>query len=115
MKKIKGEKISKSFQRVGWSIKASKKGIDACPRPDSPPCPHPRLPSRHASPSPAGMAQITLVGLPTCDTCKKARKALEADGHYLAVRDLWTVPLSEGALAMSPAARPASGAFGINR
>ena len=41
------------------------------------------------------MAQITLVGLPTCDTCKKARKALEADGHDVTVRDLRADPLSE--------------------
>ena len=41
------------------------------------------------------MAHLTLTGLPTCDTCKKARKALEADGHTVAFRDLRADPLSE--------------------
>jgi arsenate reductase-like glutaredoxin family protein len=37
---------------------------------------------------------ITLVGLSTCDSCKKARKALEAAGHQVAFRDLRAEPLS---------------------
>ena len=41
------------------------------------------------------MTRITLTGLPTCDTCKKARKALEADGHDVTFRDLRADPLSE--------------------
>lgn len=38
---------------------------------------------------------ITLYGLPTCDTCKKARKALEAAGQEVQFRDVRAEPLSE--------------------
>jgi len=38
---------------------------------------------------------ITLYGLPTCDTCKKARKALEAEGHAVTFHDVRAEPLSE--------------------
>ena len=41
------------------------------------------------------MTEITLYGLPTCDTCKKARKALAAAGHDVRFRDVRTDPLSE--------------------
>lgn len=41
------------------------------------------------------MADITLYGLPTCDTCRKARKALEGAGHSVAFRDVRAEPLSE--------------------
>lgn len=40
------------------------------------------------------MSDLTLYGLPTCDTCRKARKALEAAGHAVAFRDVRTEPLS---------------------
>lgn len=32
--------------------------------------------------------ELTLFGLKTCDTCRKAIKALEAAGHNLTVRDV---------------------------
>jgi len=38
---------------------------------------------------------MILYGLPTCDTCKKARKALESAGHDVTFRDIRTEPLSE--------------------
>ncbi|QHQ34315.1 arsenate reductase family protein [Algicella marina] len=38
---------------------------------------------------------LTLLGLPTCDTCRKARKALEAAGHDVTFRDVRAEPLSE--------------------
>lgn len=41
------------------------------------------------------MASLTLYGLPTCDSCRKARKALEAEGHTVAFRDVRGEPLSE--------------------
>ena len=37
---------------------------------------------------------LTLYGLPTCDTCRKARKALEAAGHEVHFRDVRAEPLS---------------------
>ena len=39
------------------------------------------------------MAQLTLLGLPTCDTCRKARKALEGAGHDVRFRDVRKAPL----------------------
>ena len=41
------------------------------------------------------MADLTLYGLPTCDACKKARRALEGDGHAVTFRDVRATPLSE--------------------
>ncbi len=38
---------------------------------------------------------MILYGIPTCDTCKKAQKALEAAGHAVQVRDVRREPLSE--------------------
>lgn len=38
---------------------------------------------------------MILYGLPTCDTCKKARKALEAAGHDVSFRDVRAQPLTE--------------------
>nr|WP_112323383.1 ArsC/Spx/MgsR family protein [Oceanibium sediminis] len=38
---------------------------------------------------------MTLLGLPTCDTCRKARKALEAAGHDVHFRDIRATPLSD--------------------
>ena len=38
---------------------------------------------------------MILYGIPTCDTCKKARKALEAAGHRVSFRDVRSEPLSE--------------------
>ncbi len=34
------------------------------------------------------MVELTLFGLKTCDTCKKARKALEAAGHSVTYVDV---------------------------
>lgn len=36
---------------------------------------------------------MILYGIPTCDTCKKARKALEGAGHAVQFRDVRTQPL----------------------
>ncbi|MEO0912702.1 MAG: ArsC/Spx/MgsR family protein [Pseudomonadota bacterium] len=41
------------------------------------------------------MASLTLYGLPTCDTCRKARRALEEAGHEVAFRDVRAAPLSD--------------------
>ncbi|NNU81954.1 hypothetical protein HMH01_16070 [Halovulum dunhuangense] len=41
------------------------------------------------------MTDLTLYGLPTCDTCRKARKALEGAGHVVTLRDVRMEPLSE--------------------
>lgn len=41
------------------------------------------------------MTDITLYGLRTCDTCKKAQKALEAAGHAVTFHDVRADPLSE--------------------
>jgi Spx/MgsR family transcriptional regulator len=38
---------------------------------------------------------MILYGIPTCDTCKKARKALKAAGHQVSFRDVRSEPLSE--------------------
>jgi Spx/MgsR family transcriptional regulator len=38
---------------------------------------------------------MTLYGIPTCDTCKKSRKALEAAGYAVTFRDVRSEPLSE--------------------
>ncbi|MSU89039.1 hypothetical protein GE300_05285 [Rhodobacteraceae bacterium 2CG4] len=40
------------------------------------------------------MTVLTLYGLPTCDSCRKARKALEAAGHKVQFRDVRAQPLS---------------------
>lgn len=37
---------------------------------------------------------MILYGLPTCDTCRKARRALEAAGHAPVIRDIRSDPLS---------------------
>jgi len=37
---------------------------------------------------------MILYGLPTCDTCKKAQKALEAAGHSVTFRDVRGQPLT---------------------
>ena len=42
---------------------------------------------------------MILYGIPTCDTCKKALKALEAAGHSPAFRDVRREPLSEAEIA----------------
>ena len=42
---------------------------------------------------------MILYGIPTCDTCKKAMKALEAAGHPLTFRDVRRDPLSEAEIA----------------
>ena len=41
------------------------------------------------------MSAVALYGIPTCDTCKKAIKALEAAGHEVTFRDIRKDPLSE--------------------
>lgn len=38
---------------------------------------------------------MILYGIPTCDTCKKALKALEAAGRDVSFRDIRAEPLSE--------------------
>ncbi len=38
---------------------------------------------------------MNLYGIPTCDTCKKAIKALQAAGHEVTFRDVRAEPLSE--------------------
>ncbi|TMV53442.1 hypothetical protein FGG78_39250 [Thioclava sp. BHET1] len=55
---------------------------------------------------------MILYGIPTCDTCKKAQKALEAAGHSVIFRDIRRDPLSEAEWA------PLLSAFGdqlVNR
>lgn len=37
---------------------------------------------------------MILYGIPTCDTCKKAIKSLEAAGHAVTFRDVRAAPLS---------------------
>lgn len=39
---------------------------------------------------------MILTGIPTCDTCRKARRALVEGGHGVAFRDLRAEPLSRG-------------------
>lgn len=43
---------------------------------------------------------MILFGIPTCDSCKKALKALEADGHDVRFRDVRAAPLSEDEIAL---------------
>jgi arsenate reductase-like glutaredoxin family protein len=38
---------------------------------------------------------MILYGIPTCDTCKKALKALQAAGHDVTFRDLRSPPMTE--------------------
>jgi Spx/MgsR family transcriptional regulator len=38
---------------------------------------------------------VVLYGIGTCDTCKKARKALESEGVVVTFRDVRAEPLSE--------------------
>jgi Spx/MgsR family transcriptional regulator len=38
---------------------------------------------------------MRIYGIPTCDTCKKAQKALTAAGHTVTFRDIRADPLSE--------------------
>ncbi|MFC7703886.1 arsenate reductase family protein [Plastorhodobacter daqingensis] len=45
-----------------------------------------------------------LFGIPTCDTCRKARKALEAAGHSVTFRDVRAEPLSGEEIARFMAA-----------
>ena len=42
---------------------------------------------------------MILYGIPTCDTCKKAQKALEAAGHAVTFRDIRRDPLSESEIS----------------
>ena len=42
---------------------------------------------------------MILYGIPTCDTCKKALKALEAAGQPAQFRDIRKEPLSEAEIA----------------
>ncbi|MGY6410003.1 MAG: arsenate reductase family protein [Alkalilacustris sp.] len=37
---------------------------------------------------------VTLYGIPTCDSCRKARRALEAAGHAVVIRDVRAEPLT---------------------
>lgn len=42
---------------------------------------------------------MILYGIATCDTCRKAKKALEAAGHAVCFRDLRAEPLSAAEIA----------------
>ncbi len=42
---------------------------------------------------------MILYGLPTCDTCKKALKALQAAGHRVTFRDVRAEPLTDAEIA----------------
>ena len=42
---------------------------------------------------------MILYGIPTCDTCKKALKALQGAGHDVTFRDVRAQPLTEGEIA----------------
>lgn len=42
---------------------------------------------------------MDLYGISTCDTCKKAIKALEAAGHAVTFRDVRAKPLSDAEIA----------------
>lgn len=55
---------------------------------------------------------MILYGIPTCDTCRKARKALEAAGHEVSFRDVRKEPLSDAEIA---AFDEAFGAALVNR
>lgn len=46
-----------------------------------------------------GKVQMILYGISTCDTCKKALKALEAAGHAPEFRDVRANPLTEDEIA----------------
>lgn len=41
------------------------------------------------------MTALTLYGIPTCDTCKKAIKALEGAGRTVTFRDIRADPLTD--------------------
>lgn len=41
---------------------------------------------------------MILYGIPTCDTCRKAKKALEAAGHTVRLHDVRATPLSDAEL-----------------
>ena len=42
---------------------------------------------------------MILYGIPTCDTCKKAQKALQAAGHEVTFRDVRAQPLSDAEIS----------------
>lgn len=42
---------------------------------------------------------MILYGIATCDTCKKAQKALTAAGHSVTFRDVRATPLTEAEIA----------------
>ncbi len=42
---------------------------------------------------------MILYGIPTCDTCKKAQKALEGAGHAVTFRDIRREPLTAAEIA----------------
>ncbi|MFN3824435.1 MAG: arsenate reductase family protein [Pseudorhodobacter sp.] len=42
---------------------------------------------------------LTVYGIPTCDTCKKALKSLQQAGHDATLRDIRKDPLSEAEIA----------------
>lgn len=42
---------------------------------------------------------MILYGIPTCDTCKKAQKALESAGHSVSFRDIRRDPLTAAEIA----------------
>lgn len=41
------------------------------------------------------MAEVQILGLTVCDSCRAARKALEAAGHAVAFRDLRKEPIGK--------------------
>ncbi|MCY1127787.1 hypothetical protein OU426_13060 [Frigidibacter sp. RF13] len=43
---------------------------------------------------------MILFGIPTCDSCKKAMRALEAAGREVTFRDVRAAPLSEAEIAV---------------
>jgi arsenate reductase (glutaredoxin) len=45
------------------------------------------------------MTPITLYGIPTCDTCKRALKTLQAAGRAVTFRDVRADPLTEAEIA----------------
>lgn len=46
-----------------------------------------------------GTGPLTLYGLPTCDRCRNAARALREAGHEVIFRDIRREPLSDGELA----------------
>jgi len=42
---------------------------------------------------------LTIYGIPTCDTCKKALKSLQQAGHEAILRDIRKDPLSDAEIA----------------